>query len=132
MKPGRELDAIVAEKVFGDTWMQQHLDRVKQYDHEIEIAKQKNIATAALLNRGWEQCMAEIKWKYYSADIAAVWQVVEYMRQTLQFSLGIDDENGDGWWCIFESGSRHYEGYGQTAPHAICLAALKAVEESHD
>ena len=61
----------------------------------------------------------------YSRDIAAAWMVVE------KFSLCV--EPWGGGWCATRSQSgdpdcRDWFASDATAPRAICLAALKAVE----
>jgi hypothetical protein len=67
----------------------------------------------------------------YSTDIAAAWEVVEkltadhefrfqadYYGPFVQFIRYAEDKNGD---------HPDYSSSADTAPHAICLAALKAV-----
>jgi hypothetical protein len=58
---------------------------------------------------------------HYSTDIAAAWEVVEKMGHV---GLNWDDTTNSParWQCIMERG----EYYADTAPMAICLAALKA------
>ena len=64
----------------------------------------------------------------YSTDIAAAWEVVEaliglgYANWTMDFARG-------GYTLYAESGGSRGEGASTTAPHAICLAALKAVAQ---
>jgi len=65
---------------------------------------------------------------HYSTDIAAAWLVVEKLAaQGLRLSL--DAFGGDPWWVEFadEQWARGAQATANTAPHAICLAALKAV-----
>ncbi len=66
--------------------------------------------------------------QHFSSDIAAAWRVVEFMRK----SHGFDGYNGflltgiDGaWYCEFPNPT-WTEFSGQTAPLAICKAALRA------
>ena len=102
MEAGRELDALVAEKVM----------RVRP--------------TGDLL--------AHLEWPpHYSTDITTAWKVLEKMQDNgwfwnidydydelvAGFGKGRDSEGDLSW---------HYE-QAETTPHAICLAALKAVEE---
>ena len=70
--------------------------------------------------------------QHYSTDIAAAWEVLEKMQDNgwfwnidydygelvAGFGKGRDSEGDLSW---------HYE-QAETTPHAICLAALKAVE----
>lgn len=75
----------------------------------------------------------------YSTDIAAAWQVVEKWRakgegfqlDSLGFT-GVEGETDAAWRCSFmdatDGGMEHYSAEAETAPLAICLAALAAVE----
>lgn len=57
----------------------------------------------------------------YSTDMRAAWLVVENIRKRSEFALEYD---GIQWRARFTTWER-----ALTAPHAICLAALLAVEE---
>ncbi len=104
MKPGRELDALVAEKVMG----------------------YETVYSGA--NYYVERTYSPVP--LYSTDISAAWEVVEKlacMKDEVNVfydcgawfcNTGVD---ANGEWSIERSGSC------ATAPHAICLAALKAV-----
>jgi hypothetical protein len=69
---------------------------------------------------------------YYSSNIADAWQVVEKLRSRYVY---IDLTNNDDLYCCelmeqdWENESRYFTYYtdAETAPLAICLAALKAV-----
>lgn len=112
MKPGRELDKLVAEKIFGwnltfnvhrQEWGQQHSDRFEP------VPK-------------------------YSTDIAAAWMVVERLNsKNISLKLDNDPVNADEgsnsrgreWIAQFWNyGGVSQYGQSETAPHAICLAAL--------
>jgi hypothetical protein len=91
MKPGCELDALVAEKVMG--WCTD-TDR-----------------GGFLLD--------------FSTSIADAWVVVEKLASTYLFCL---ENSGSFWVADFgRSADRRAQCTAETAPHAICLAALKAV-----
>jgi len=94
MKPGRELDTLVAEKVMG-----LNHDKLDGYP------------------------------AYYSTDIAAAWEVVEKLIPDCFLTL----QWIEGWEVShFEPGpygGHMHLAHGDSAPHAICLAALKALEE---
>lgn len=117
MNAGRELDALIAEKVM-------HL---KQLDNSQLFE--------AFPTRGF--CPPP----YYSTDISAAWEVVEKVSSSWlvkspwenvfqihftnghygNFEIILKLDNGDvvsQWVC------------GETAPHAICLASLKII--GHD
>lgn len=89
MKPGRELDLLVAEKIFG--WSPSQV-----YDKHSYLS--------------------------YSTDISAAWEVVEKVKS--EYSVTIDTclEHEGKWLCTFA----YHQVEGDSAPHAICLAALKA------
>lgn len=119
MEAGRELDALIAEKVMGWT----------------NVAERRNTFTrpGALIPsdwRGWsgdtpngerEQLIPP-----YSTDIAAAWQVVE--RFSAKW-IDIVYRPDAGWWVTID-GRGHGNAGGaieKTLPLAICLAALKAL-----
>ena len=101
MEAGRELDALVAEKVMG-----------------AKVVFVENVP-------------------YYSTDIAAAWEVVNHLLchgwdEKYFFRLHYD--NVDLWDASFykesssDGGGPDVWGTADTAPLAICLAALKAVQ----
>lgn len=97
---GRDLDALVAERVMGweaPTW------------HHPE---------------GWGTSDSSIP--HFSTDISAAWEVVEKMRPdwTLDFRATCE-----GYFASFDNMSQTFEHFSrESAAHAICLAALKALE----
>ena len=106
MKAGRELDALIAEKVMG-------LAGVRD-------------GKSWLYGDNWTYhkkgvlCLVP----HYSTQIADAWLVVE---KFFKFSLGSD---GLIYLCKFaDAPNKNWSlGTGDTAPLAICLAALKEVE----
>ena len=100
MKPGRELDAIVAEKVMGlvllDTNRNVHEDGPVYSDNP-----------------------------EYSTDIAAATEVAGKMGWGRLTFHKIRDEEGGGW--NLDAFPPDANADGETHAHAICLAALKAV-----
>ena len=134
MKPGRELDALVAEKVMG---------YVIGNDPHFEGAGPKIVSGPHWITEDgteptWQR---ENEWPitclFYSTDIAAAWEVVEKLCNwdaddnmlTLKGQAG-DPKNADDpghWWKAEISGtSGKFMGEADTVPEAICLAALKA------
>lgn len=137
MKPGRELDALIAEKVMGWKWHPIKGDE-PYYD---ELTKNHGgfwLNGTASVNctdiNGAPNC------PHYSTDIAAAWEVAQKLA----------DMNEDNELVIYVSPSKHNECEvsiqfwdrsnpdepvlsgpfylcGESAPHAICLAALKAL-----
>ena len=99
MQPGRELDALIAEKVMGQN-------------------------TRGLSGCGsWGCGCSSDPYPHlpkYSEDIAAAWRVVEKLDGTYE---PVIERHGPGWTAWFDSN----QAWADTAPLAICLAALKAV-----
>jgi len=127
MEAGRELDALVAEKVMGIEvdlvvapfiYYSPYRDRYDEWaaGNEPYIDKDGDIH---LIPR-------------YSTDIAAAWLVVEKMRETRWIEV---HSTIDGEWAAFYTPigttdmnqAIHEYAKASTAPLAICLAALKAV-----
>jgi len=111
MKPGRELDALVAEKVMGWTYghpCPEGMDCLHWADEKGKVR--------------------DYKPPQYSTDIAAAWEVVEKMsEQWPQYQLAKIE---DGWSVMWGfDGYGWPEATGKTAPEAICKAALLAVTE---
>ena len=122
MKAGRELDALVAEKVMGE--------RIGQRRTTIRDGVQTDeILLAAPGDWCFKLCPP------YSTDIAAAWEVVEHLDEDLEFRLwGPREERGQrpagGWEVELQNRvtGAWYRGVSEeSAPHAICLAALKSV-----
>jgi hypothetical protein len=108
----RELDALVAEKVMGWTYY--------------PLAGRWAVPNS----RPESNTVANPDFPRYSADIAAAWEVVEklgnegcYIGASIQLS-----PNGRAG-CSFHSPDTgdHAMIWNDSAPRAICLAALKAV-----
>lgn len=111
MKPGRELDALIAEKVMGLAVLNGQIFR---YDKSYEKG---DIATAV-------GCPIPS----YSTDMAAAWEVVEKLEGINIFK---DYPEKNEWHVSFlmcdDFGCDDLCTSSNSAPHAICLAALKAV-----
>lgn len=110
--PGRNLDALIAEKVM-----------------------QFNIDPRDVCLCGLKFCEIHGVYPHYSTDIATAWQVVE----KLWAIRGRDFQNLEvardlviGWTCRLAPGPGTCDPFvfamGDTAPHAICIAALKTVK----
>ena len=113
MEPGRELDALIAEKVMG--W------RKTRGGYTNDLTKQWSVPEKQL--------------PLYSTSIKAAWEVVEKLRgKGYYFDLDGDKDGGARgelipWIAEFSNvNKKKYSGYAKTAPHAICLAALEAIK----
>ena len=123
----RELDVLVAEKVMGELMPSPPSDQ----DGDLAIAGSGRFSprgawmVVSIYDEGdvprWEPMP-------YSTDIAAAWKVVE--------KLGIwvcPSDNAHGWqagWYYNTDPGDTAGSYGDTAPRAICLAALAARDPS--
>ena len=132
MQAGREMDALIAEKVMG-----------LPHNELGEKCPRCGGETRIGLDRAW--CGNCSEWIYspypeFSDDIAAAWQVVEKIRElkSAWFEIGANpdfmSDRGD-YYCSIRGGKIEYDSpsctlelYGDTAPLAICRAALKAME----
>lgn len=110
MDAGRALDAAVAEKVMG-------LSVSPAY---FEIETGHGPIYWVLDADGIESDLVPA----YSTSIDAAWQVIEKLadRDPMLAQRGYAD-GSVGWYCDLEGIQAH----ARTAPHAICMAALKAV-----
>ncbi len=105
MKPGRELDALVAEKVMGYAFCPIH--------HGYSCC-----------GRVWRRC---------STDIAGAWQVVEHLEINGQYDFKLESVVPNSDPPVYQAQfGEHRSSWEFEAPHAICLAALKAVDNQPD
>ncbi len=116
MSPGRELDAVVAEKVMGLS--------VRPIEVIGASGVHADVGTVDLPRRMPDGRMGvhAAPLPAYSTEIAAAWEVVEKLRSPV-FVL---EWEPDRWLASFCGEDE--DATADTAPHAICLAALKAVE----
>lgn len=142
MKPGDELDALVAEKIFGCKVLRATDEGLSQKEYEHLRRWGPKCGCEGLSHDFWigDECSFPAP---YSADIAAAWEVVEKMRSPGShrdcFSLYSPTDTVDDWYACFDRkwhgrslesvGPDAYLEFesGESAAHAICLAALKAV-----
>lgn len=118
MPAGREMNALIAEKAMGWTVFYGEYKGYELFDDEV--------AQGYPPKEEADGVPFEIP--YYSTDIAAAWEVVNRMKNYF-FVCGRTDEGR--WEAIFypvNSGvGKLSEAHGDTAPSAICRAALKAM-----
>jgi len=136
---GRELDALVAEKVMrmAVTWVE-FLDAYRWKD-ENGREYEKGDPGYVVLGKAPVEIMEEEQILYseydgephvrlntiphYSTDIAAAWEVVGWL-----LANGHHLEIEDGWSCVILTAN--ICGTGETAPEAICRAALEVVADA--
>jgi hypothetical protein len=134
----RALDALVAVKVIGWTWLR-HVRHFQppigrewwrslfQPSHGVKPYTSSSGDVENVPAHGdepIESCNAP----NYSTDIAAAWTVIEKMRAVNPFQPAWFEisQLPTGWRANFV-GDPHYYAYAETAPLAICLAALRAM-----
>ena len=138
-KPGPELDAEVAEMVMGckpqkQTFRGAGADEYKCGCGDPYPHNEPSYDNVEPYEDDWI-------WAY-STDIGAAWKVVERMCELFpERPLRIGRRWGDGgmharcdadlgkWWDA-DAADTAVRVRGDTAPHAICLAALEAVERA--
>lgn len=112
MTPGRELDALVAEKVFG-----------------FPAPRDSHASTEVGYWTVDDKMFIPVP--RFSTDIAAAWEVVEKLKR-LGYKIGIDSSPNDKSACVvMEDDNGDWISIAvetaETLPHAICRAALKAM-----
>ncbi len=113
----RELDAAIAEKVMG--FKRATAETAPSFAYNIDVLKQ----TWFLSEHEPGKCFSVPE--PYSTDIAAAWQVVMSPKFP-SWAMKHDNESKLFTVQIEHDGNRYFE-QADTAPRAICLAALKAV-----
>jgi hypothetical protein len=104
MKPGRELDELMAEKVMG-------------WKRDFQCWKDQNGRIRTIESTSFGSFQP-------STDISAAWEVANKFDF---FYLFRNPHIYDGEWeckLVAEDSSRKYYALGKTAPEAICKAAL--------
>lgn len=115
-EPGRDLDKLIADKVMG-----LKCSRIWSVDESGQSYFMVVWGNGVLLQA-------------YSTDIAAAWEVVEKLcKDSFAFDMEYSeffDKDAGGCDARFrcKAGIRgKFSAEAETAPHAVCLAALKAV-----
>ena len=116
MEAGPELDALVAEKVMG--W---------------QLTSAYQLGPAWARDIPWGELVLKNAVAYYahewgpSTDIAPAWKVVEKMHK--EYGIDVNGLASGGFVCTIYGVDGHWRTYDETAPLAICRAALLAVME---
>lgn len=110
MKPGRELDALVAEKVMGWKFLGGALLSPKNQETPTEY--------------DWQKPTSKVP--FYSTDIAAAWEVAMKLGNVIIHTYWVGEPKFVEA-SIVGSDAVYKTAAGDSAPHAICLAALKVV-----
>jgi hypothetical protein len=127
---GAELDALVAEQVMGwPLWRPESRGGAVLeswgFDAHGRVQKVVERRETTAGREGWWTC-PEL-WSP-STDIAAAWEVVTDVSRTLKVEVYRDGHTTTFWMCSIEHDDNSEAGYAvaETAPLAICRAALKA------
>lgn len=116
MEAGREFDALVAELVMER--------KVVETSDGPQINKCVVCGEAKESDEQKGHWFEGLRLLHYSTGIAAAWEVVSKLKdRSPTVFWGIDNSL---WWCRFEH-PIEVSACADTAPLAICLAALKAV-----
>lgn len=129
MKPGRELDLLIAEKVM-------NLDPKSYYmDFDSLSVQEQNVISRG---QGW----FPMPLKEYSTNLIDAMDIVDRLTQDQWIAISLicrpkKADAGNAWvegakFCveITHGGQGAYPGprvYSQTLPHAICIAVLELV-----
>lgn len=129
MQAGRELDALVAEKVMGYLWWHRDGDNLLLEPQSVAWQESLHLEPGKI-DAPQDICLGMDN---YSTDIAAAWLVVEKLHMTVHTP-------GASFACGEYKNYRDYAAETQdgeltsaaTAPLAICRAALKAQDRPAD
>lgn len=120
-----EIDALIAQKIVGLPIFDLETAKCPYCQDEMRFCG----------SRSW--CSTCSEWRYqpykqYSDEIEAAWEVMEWLhRNAVEVSVGIvnDDNIWDCniWFFKGKNNSSAIRGYGESAPLAICRAALLAI-----
>lgn len=123
MKAGRDLDALIAEKAMGWT------KRVSADHTQSSIRAFRSFGVIyAWRDKNRREMGLDVP--LYSTDIAAAWEVVEHLRsQGIAVTISTMGPRVNTSAHITYADGRRSERlhWGNSGPHAICLAALEAV-----
>ena len=127
MPAGRELDALIAERVMGLEICSDSSKPHLMYHDKVRLRQ-----NAVCLSHG----LARTAVPRYSTNIASAWLIRDRLHQ-LKFILSVrDDASAAVVWCdIFRPGiSKEFvvRDFAPTAPLAICKAALRAITKSDE
>jgi hypothetical protein len=127
MNPGRELDALIAEKVMGlkprfmlYSRITEGLLSCEQYEDLSEIT--------GVIDNNPDCYSKQTPYPSYSTDIKAAYEMQDTLIAKSYYFRTHSNKNG--WYVgIYKTGKRGLLSWAEasTIPHAICLAALKSL-----
>jgi hypothetical protein len=122
MEAGREMDALIAVKIFGY--------RCYKTKNPFDYFK-KDDKIYDMVETGTKDGFTSVEnLAEYSSSITAAWLVVEKLHSTPEeyFELYYDGNNHEAWMAHVRYGNTST---GITAPLAICRAALMTILSNH-
>jgi hypothetical protein len=122
LKPGVQFDRLIAEKVFNYVWK----DNGYNSDGDPLGYWADSVTGYAVIDAKWRHEYGRSQY-FYSTHIDDAWLVAEFMANHGQSLLITKSEDFSQWECSWVTSGQRFTGYADTAPLAICLAALKAV-----
>jgi len=134
MQAGREMDAAIATYVmkfipsWGNWWLGKNYGEMNCDINKAESWSFESINGVEYRGKKY-QSITTIYWNP-SRDIAVTWKVVEYMmKNSWMIRLMTDNFTGDPhkWVATILMSEKEYISSAETAPLAICRAALKTV-----
>jgi len=119
MRPGREMDKMIAEIVFGA-----EVEVVNQrHGWGVDLKSKDNSCNDPIMS---DFGVEDYVLKNYSTDIKAAWNIVEKLgKNGTQWRFSNKVFANAYWWAYTEDATAQ----GDTLPHAICLTALKHIRE---
>lgn len=139
LNPGPDLDRLVAEKVMGFSFASSRTALMYPKDGErygSHFIEEGGVVVQATMG-SYPDFVGTERWRP-STSIEHAWEVVEKMHALGHGMIVFKSKNK--WVCHYKIGETdvmHYRGWiydltdgtgvGETAPHAICLAALMAL-----
>lgn len=137
MQAGRELDALIAEKVMG--FERDKINSKYFHKKELDTVLNEPWVRTCVLSLGdadfrdkttLEQAFTGVNViPHYSNSIDAAWEVVGKVlsHEDRGYSFDLATRGDGSWECQFYYPYDSVTEYGGTAPEAICKAALKSV-----
>ncbi len=122
------LDALVGRHIMGETPRTHWVDaraflRFDSRDEAIEAIRHPNYRRFVSDADWMTGAVRKVEtFKPYSSDLTAAWEIVEILANSKEFALHLRQED-DLWIARFDEAS---EAWHESAPVAICLAALRA------
>lgn len=127
MEAGRDLDKEVAERVMG-------LIPCGQWRQEYGGWGMAMLGAGDIWIKGQcghSNCYPTEAPSKYSTNLIAAFDVAELMDARHGLRLSLDRWGGEPWWAEFADAGWEYGAQftSTTAPHAICMAALNALDD---